>query len=99
MELVCLGTDTQVVQHDIPLGIGEVIRVELLLLGSLDLGGILGILVALLVTGRAAARDILEVGQDLLSGLRTRCRVGSSIIWSSAPLWSGHEYAATYRRW
>lgn len=80
MKLVCLGADTQVVQHNIPLGVGEVIRVELLLLGSLDLGGILGILVALLVSGRAAARDILEVRQDLLSRLGTRCGVSSSII-------------------
>jgi hypothetical protein len=82
VKLVCLGTDTQVVQHNISLGVGEVIRVELLLLGSLDLGGILGILVALLVTGRAATRDILKVRQDLLSGLGTRCGVSSSIIWS-----------------
>jgi len=68
VQLVRLGANTEIVEHDIPLGICEVIRIELLLLGSLDLGCILSILVGLIVTGSGSTRDVLEVRNNLLGG-------------------------------
>jgi hypothetical protein len=81
VQLIRLGADTEVVEHNIPLGIGEIIWVKLLGLGSLDLGCVFGIIVGLVVARSRTTGDILKVGDHLLCCLCAGRGVGGSLIW------------------
>ena len=69
VQFIRLGPNTEVVEHNIPLGVGEIIGVKLLGLGSLDLGCIFGIIVGLVVARSRTTGNILKVGNHLLGSL------------------------------